>query len=299
MKETEINESEKVPLDYIDSEDLLDKIRTSLRSKCQNCFGFCCAALYFSASEGFPQDKEAGQPCNNLQPDFRCKVYPSLHELGLKGCMGYDCFGAGQKVAQVSYGRRDWHQYPDTAQQMFAVFLIMKELHELLWYLQEALTIEAARTIHEQLRSMLEETERLTCLSPEELITLDLTVYRAAAAELIVKAGEYVQAVANGGRKHASKRKKTLGRGADLIGADLRKVDHKGASYTGAYLIAADLRGTDLSEANFLGADMRDADLRGADLSRSIFLTQFQINTAKGDASTKLPSSLTRPRHWE
>lgn len=213
--------------------------------------------------------------------------------------MGYDCFGAGQKVAQVSYGRRDWHQYPDTAQQMFAVFLIMKELHEMLWYLQEALTFEAARSIHAQLRSMLEETQRLTCLSPEDIIALDLAGHRAAANELIVKAGEYVQEFANGGRKNPSKRKKTLGRGADLIGADLRKVDHKGASYRGAYLIAADLRGTDVSEANFLGADMRDADVRGADLSRSIFLTQFQINTARGDASTKLPSSLTRPRHWE
>ncbi len=24
---------------------------------CEKCFGFCCIALYFSASEGFPVDK--------------------------------------------------------------------------------------------------------------------------------------------------------------------------------------------------------------------------------------------------
>ncbi|MDD4239764.1 MAG: pentapeptide repeat-containing protein, partial [Desulfotomaculaceae bacterium] len=67
----------------------------------------------------------------------------------------------------------------------------------------------------------------------------------------------------------------------------------------GAYLIAADLRGVDLSGTDFIGADFRDADLRGADLTRSIFLTQAQLNAAKGDAGTRLPPALTRPTHWD
>lgn len=67
----------------------------------------------------------------------------------------------------------------------------------------------------------------------------------------------------------------------------------------GAYLIAADIRGTDLSGADLIGADFRDTDLCGADLSNSIFLTQGQLNAAKGDASTNLPTSLTRPTHWD
>jgi hypothetical protein len=28
-----------------------------LKIDCEKCFGFCCIALYFSASEGFPADK--------------------------------------------------------------------------------------------------------------------------------------------------------------------------------------------------------------------------------------------------
>jgi len=66
----------------------------------------------------------------------------------------------------------------------------------------------------------------------------------------------------------------------------------------GACLIAADLRGADLSGTDLIGADFRDADIRGADLTKSIFLTQAQLNTAKGDAGTKLLPSFTRPAHW-
>jgi uncharacterized protein YjbI with pentapeptide repeats len=47
-----------------------------------------------------------------------------------------------------------------------------------------------------------------------------------------------------------------------------------------------------------MAADFRGADLSGADLTESIFLTQSQLDAAKGDADTKLPTSLTRPAHW-
>jgi hypothetical protein len=44
----------------------LDKSRRNLRAECEKCFGLCCVALCFSASEGFPIDKDAGHPCLNL-----------------------------------------------------------------------------------------------------------------------------------------------------------------------------------------------------------------------------------------
>ena len=50
--------------------------------------------------------------------------------------------------------------------------------------------------------------------------------------------------------------------------------------------------------ADLIGADFRDADLSGADLTGSIFLTQAQVNAAKGGADTKLPPALSRPAHW-
>jgi len=270
----------------------------NLQAECENCFGLCCVALYFSASEGFPNDKDAGQPCPNLKPDFRCCIHKNLSEQGLKGCVAFDCFGAGQKVSQVSFGGNDWRKVPESSEQMFKVFLIMRQLHELLWYLTEALKLHPARPIHEALSLMLKETERLTLLSPNSLLELDLDEHRSRVNTLLLKTSELVRAQARRGQKSHKGRQKKFSRGADLVAADLRKVNLRGANLRGALLIAADLRGTDLSGTDFIGADFRDADLRGADLSKSIFLTQAQLNVAKGDTSTMLPSALNRPVHW-
>jgi len=275
-----------------------DKIRCNLIADCEECFGLCCVALYFSASEGFPADKQAGQPCINLQPDFRCIVHHSLIEQGLKGCLAFDCFGAWQKVAQVSFGGYGWRQVPESASQMFEVFQVMRQLHEMLWYLTEARTLQPTRPIYGALNSMLSETERLTNLSPEALLDLDMAAHRTEVNALLLKSSELVRAEAPRGKKPQVGRQKKFGRGADLIAADLRKMDLRGANLRGAYLMAADLRGVDLSGTDLIGADFRDADIRGADLTKSIYLTQAQINAAIGDLSTKLPSSLMRPKHW-
>ncbi len=84
-------------------------------------------------------------------------------------------------------------------------------------------------------------------------------------------------------------------RTSELVRAGVpgRTRDHRGAD-----LIGARLRGADLREADLIGADFRDTDLRGADLTGSIFLTQPQVNAAKGDAAAKLPPALARPAHW-
>lgn len=270
----------------------------NLRADCEKCFGLCCVALYFSSSEGFPNDKDAGQPCLNLQQDFRCNVYKDLKELGLKGCTAFDCFGAGQKVSQVSFGGHDWRNYPEYAKKMFEVFQNMRQLHELLWYLTEALILQPAHLIHNEIGSMLDKTERITHNSPDSLIKLDVAEHRADVDTLLQKCSEYVRTAAGGGQKDTLSRRKTLGGRLDLIGADLKRMDLRGENLRGAYLIAADLRGVDFRGADFIGADLRDADISGADLTNSIFLTQAQINTAIGDGKTKLPLSLTHPTHW-
>jgi len=62
----------------------------------------------FSASSDFAIDKPAGEPCPNLTTDFRCGIHTTLRERGFPGCVVYDCFGAGQKVARVTFGGQDW-----------------------------------------------------------------------------------------------------------------------------------------------------------------------------------------------
>ncbi|KIL39712.1 oxetanocin A resistance protein [Gordoniibacillus kamchatkensis] len=275
-----------------------DSFRLSMQADCEQCFGLCCVALPFAASADFAVDKAAGQPCQNLRSDFRCGVHDSLRERGFRGCTVYDCFGAGQKVSQITFGGRDWRQAPESAKQMFEVFPIMRQLHELLWYLAEALTLPPARSIHDELRSALEETNRLTRLDPNALVKLDVAAQRANVNALLLQTSELVRDEARRKEKGPLKRQKTVGRGVDLIGANLRGADLRYANLRGAYLIAADLRGADLRVADLIGADFRDADLSGADLTGAIFLTQAQLNAAKGDADTKLPPPLTRPAHW-
>ena len=87
-------------------------------------------------------------------------------------------------------------------------------------------------------------------------------------------------------------------RGADLIGKNLRSADLRGANLRSALLIGADLTRADLRLADLCAADLRGADLSGADLRGSIFVTQAQLEAARGDRQTRLPQPLARPAHW-
>jgi uncharacterized protein YjbI with pentapeptide repeats len=264
--------------------------RARLRADCGRCFGLCCVAPAFSASADFAIDKDAGQACPHLRRDFRCSIHDRLRPQGFPGCAVYDCFGAGQQVAQVTFGGRDWRREPGLAGQMFGVFTVMRQLHELLWYLSEALTLPAARPIHGDLSRALDETERLTQQNAGALAELDVVAHQRAVNTLLLRASELARAGA----------RRTGGdlRGADLAGKDLKGADLSGASLRGARLIGADLRGADLRLADLTGADLRGADLSGADVSESIFLTQSQLDAAMGDLRTRLPPALTSPAHW-
>lgn len=276
-----------------------DKWNKELRIDCGKCFGLCCVALYFSASEGFPTNKDAGMPCINLQPDFTCSIHKNLKNKGLRGCTAYDCFGAGQKVAQVTFGGNDWRQAPGSAKQMFEAFLIMRQLHEMLWYLTQAFILQTNPSVREEISSLLDNTEHLTLLDVDSLIVLDVASHRTKVNMLLRNTSELVRAKTRSGRNTPSRNRSAHSQRLDYFGADLRKTDLIGADLRGACLIAANLRGADLSGADLIGADLRDADLSGADLTNSIFLTQAQINTVKGDSHTKLPMMLVRPTYWQ
>jgi hypothetical protein len=182
---------------------------------------------------------------------------------------------------------------------MFEVFSVMRQIHEMLWYLMEALTLQQGSHLKDEIILMLNETEKLTLLSPDLLTGMNVPAYRARVNTLLLKTSQMVRDRFKSGRSISPIRKKTLGSGLDLIGARLGKADLKGENLRGAYLIAADLKGADLSGADLLGADLRDADIRGANLSESIFLTQAQVNSAKGDGTARLPVSIIRPAHWQ
>jgi hypothetical protein len=235
-------------------------------------------------------DKDAGEPCRNLLADFRCGVHTELRERGFQGCTVFDCFGAGQKVSQQTFAGRDWREDRGVARRMFQVFPVMRQLHELLWYLDEAVAMPAAEPVRGELREAFDDVDGLTRGSPEELAGTDVAAVRERVNALLLRASELARAGVPGRRRDR--------RGADLIGARLKGADLRGASLRGASLIAADLRGADLRNTDLTGADLRDADLRGADLTGCLFLTRAQLDSARGDARTRLPAAVGRPAHW-
>ncbi|MFL6311760.1 MAG: pentapeptide repeat-containing protein [Terriglobales bacterium] len=87
--------------------------------------------------------------------------------------------------------------------------------------------------------------------------------------------------------------------GAYLTGADLSAADLHEADLSGADLRWTDLRGADLSLADLKRASLNEANLSNADLTTARNLEQQQIDSAKGDINTKLPSNLRMPEPWK
>ncbi|MBP1302655.1 pentapeptide repeat-containing protein [Curtobacterium sp. ODYSSEY 48 V2] len=263
--------------------------RADLRADCGSCAALCCAAFGFTRSADFPVDKAPGDPCRNLADDFSCTVHESLRPRGYRGCTVFDCAGAGQRVTGQLYGGVDRHQRQDVRVEMFAVFRVVRQLHDLLWYLAEG----AVRRLQpEASAALVERIEDAIGQGPTVVLGLDLVGLHEEVRAVLVE----VSAEVRGG--YATVLPAVLSPGADLMGRRFHGVSLCGADLRGAYLIGADLSGADLDGVDLLGADLRGARVHGADLSGSLFLTQMQVNAAQGDERTRLPVDVVRPSHW-
>ena len=149
------------------------------------------------------------------------------------------------------------------------------------------MTFEAARSLHPELRQARDEMERLADQGPDALLPLDIRACRRDVDVLLDRASALVREEASRqyARRHRLPHRSGLRRshGApDLAGADLRGADLVGANLRGALLIGANLRAADLRGADVRGADFRSADLRAADLGGCVYLTQSQLDAARG-----------------
>jgi uncharacterized protein YjbI with pentapeptide repeats len=96
--------------------------------------------------------------------------------------------------------------------------------------------------------------------------------------------------------------------GADLSRANLRNAEFpranlEGAKLAGANLSGADLARTNLAKAQLDGARMQQARtfrtrLEGVNLSGVTGLTAAQLESACGNAATRLPDGLKMPKTW-
>ncbi len=213
---------------------------TVLRADCARCVGLCCVVPAFARSADFAIDKPAGHPCPNLGTDHRCTIHDRLRPSGFPGCVVFDCFGAGQKVAAVALAGRDWRTSPDAAAAMMVAFPVVRALHELLWYLDAALARPSAAPVHAALAAAYDDVDGLTTAPASELAAVDVDAVRARVNPVLQRAGELVRA----------------------------------------------------------GAPRPGRELRGADLTDALFLTGTQLESARGDASTRLSPTLAHPAHW-
>jgi Pentapeptide repeats (8 copies) len=264
-----------------------------LKSDCKNCFGLCCVALPYGKSADFPFNKNGGDPCRNLCSDNLCAIHDQLREKGFRGCVSYECFGAGQHVSQSIFNGRDWREDAEHAEEMFAVYPIVQQLHEMLWYLKQALNLKETQSIRSSLQMSYQETMELTIKNPKEMLEIDVHAHRSKVNALLVETSKLYRHDVN----HKGKKKKVK-KDRDLLGANLKGLNLQGEDFRGKLMIGANLRNSDVKRADFIGADLRDADLRGADLTDTLFLTQSQVNSAIGDIHTTLPDYLDKPLHW-
>lgn len=255
-----------------------------LKSDCSKCRGFCCRALCFFLNDGFPYDKPTGLDCKHLARDYRCQIHERLIIKKLRGCVNYDCLGAGQKTSLINADDKT----------LFDVFVVMEQLHEILWYLFESVEAVENLSIINQLEEHYQTISKLTYLKPKQLLTLDLSHYRKLVDPLLQKVYHEV----NQGIRIEPLEYKLLLNRPDLMARDFRQKNICGQDFKGAFLIKADLSNNNLFGVNFLGSDVRDMNVCNSDLSGSLFLTQAQVNACNGNAKTKLPAYLVKPKYW-
>lgn len=259
-----------------------------LQTDCKKCSGLCCTALFFSRIDGFPEDKTAGRPCVHLLEDFRCNIHSDLRNKNMKGCIGYDCFGAGQKVTKVIYGGATWQSAPEKSKQIFNVFLRVFHLHQILWFLVESRTLLPAKQLWNKIEELIETGRTLCSGSPEIIMEFKLEDYKVQVDEILKQVSKLVK------MNFKNKEKKNK----DYFGKCFCGRNMDGLDLSMTLLIAADFSKCSFSGTDFLGSDTRDTNFEDADLREAIFLTQAQINAARGNVGTLLPPQLTRPVSW-
>ena len=178
--------------------------RTDFRADCGRCFALCCTAFGFSRSADFAEDKPAGAPCRHLDSAFGCSIHRALPSRGFRGCTVFDCFGAGQVVSQRLFSGTSWRERPELRDRMFSAFKIVKQLHEMLWYLLEAQERTYDPDTEDEIRELADFLVSLTRGDVDELLSVDMDDVHASVRAVLMTVSAHVRVsyFADGGRVH-------------------------------------------------------------------------------------------------
>lgn len=226
----------------------------------------------------------------HLQKDFRCQIHNELEHRNLKGCIGYDCFGAGQHVTQTIYAKQTWQSMPQSTKEIFDVFVVVFQLYQMRYFLLESMIIDPAKSLKGNISELLEENVMICNSHPSAILSFDIEDYRRRVNILLKQVCRLLQ---------ESMRYQSKDHPSDFAGRNFAYKDMRGLDLSTKLLIAAKFNHCVFDGAIFIGADMRDTDLSDADLKEAVFLSQGQINAARGNKNTKLPPYLDYPITWK
>lgn len=160
--------------------------RPDLVPDCGNCVAICCVATSFDASEAFAIDKPAGVRCQHLAQSHRCTIHRERGRLGFAGCIAYDCYGAGQRVTRAFVAR------PGALSERDEAFLALREIHELLWLLTEAMKLcpEPSTALRIEIAGEVARLDRAALELIDELDRVDVSARREAVTSLLRRVGD-------------------------------------------------------------------------------------------------------------
>ncbi|RXI51856.1 hypothetical protein DP131_13935 [Clostridium tetani] len=208
----------------------------------------------------------------------------------MKGCIGYDCFGAGQYVTQNIYKGETWRTSQKQAKEIFDIFVIIFQLYQIRYFLEESKIVIPAKELWSDIQDLINENEDLCNSTRQSILDIDIESYRSKVNIILKQICDYIM--------RCSKRSDNKGV-REFLGRNFKKRDMSGLDLSMKLLIATNFDGCIFDGTVFLGADTRDTNFSNADLREAVFLTQGQINSSKGNRNTKLPKHLDYPVTWK
>jgi hypothetical protein len=123
----------------------------------------------FDRSDEFAIDKPACVACPNLDEEDGCSIHHRLEKAGFRGCILYDCLGAGQRVVQELYAGRSWRADPDLLPEMWRALTSLRGVHELILLLATAAKAPLSVAERRTLEALQAELEPAGGWTPESL----------------------------------------------------------------------------------------------------------------------------------
>ena len=125
-------------------------------------------ALPFDKGEAFARDKPALHPCPNLV-GHGCTIHDRLEPAGYRGCVLYDCLGAGQRVVQEVFAGADWQADATLRAPMAEALGILRRIHAALELLVTAESLTLPEALAQERQTLIAIFHPEARWSPESL----------------------------------------------------------------------------------------------------------------------------------